>query len=138
VYNLNYTLTSLGDTKLKRNFIWGYANKKKRFESTLLEDRTLQCGRNVLTFQENMLCLSSGQYFLYVFRVVTPLSLDVPEKHAASNLYYEYGDSKERKEIKVIKNGCSQSGHIDFLVRFCLVQVQNGQDELRMRKTKGP
>jgi hypothetical protein len=28
MYNLNYTPTTLGGTELKRNYIWGYANKK--------------------------------------------------------------------------------------------------------------
>jgi hypothetical protein len=28
VYNFNCTRTNLGHTKFKRNYIWGYANKK--------------------------------------------------------------------------------------------------------------
>ena len=36
MYNLNYAPTTFGVTKLKRNYMWGYANKE-RLNTTALE-----------------------------------------------------------------------------------------------------
>jgi hypothetical protein len=50
---------------------------------------------------------------------------DVAEKHATSifNFYLEDGGSKERKETKRKKYGCSQPDSIDCVLWMCLGEV---------------